>query len=74
MDQPLLHLLVGQAGQVVAGLVEAQAAQHHLADAELAAHQVVQRDAAGDDVAAGLSRVDLEVVISLQRLDGLKLD
>src|SRR3990170_9001869 len=74
VDQPLLHLLVGQAGQVVAGLVEAQAAQDDLAGAELAAHQVVQRHAAGDDVAAGLPRLDLQLVVPLQRLDRLKLD
>src|SRR3990170_4975108 len=74
VDQPLLHLLVCQAGQVVAGLVEAEAAQHHLAGAELAADQVVQRDALRHDVATGLPRLDLRLVVALQRLDRLKLD
>src|SRR3990172_4302407 len=74
VDQPLLHLLVGQARQVVAGLVQAHPAQADLADAELAAHQVVQRDAASDDVAAGLPRLDLHLVVALQRLDRLQLD
>src|SRR3990172_9168088 len=74
VDQPLLHLLVGQAGQVVTGFVQAHPAQPHVADAELAAHQVVQRHAAGDDVAAGLAGLNPRVVIPFQRLDRLKVD
>src|SRR3990172_7107714 len=74
VHQPLLHLLVGQARQVVARLVKAHPAQPDLADAELAAHQVVQRHAACDDVPPRLPRLDLHVVVPLQRLYRLQLD
>src|SRR3972149_6243715 len=56
------------------GSLKAHPAQADLADAELAAHQVVQRHAAGDDVAARLAGLDLHLVVAIQRLDRLQLD
>jgi len=52
VDEALLDLVVGEAGEVVAGLVEAEAQQGHFSDAELLPYEMVQGDAAGDDVAA----------------------
>jgi len=74
VDEALLDLVVGEAGQVVAGLVEADSAQCHFSDLELSADEVVEGDVAGDDVAAGVAGAELELVVTLQRLDRLDLD
>jgi len=51
VDEGFLHLVVSEAGEVVAGLVQANAAQPHVADGEFAVDEVVEGDATGDDVA-----------------------
>lgn len=56
--------LAGDVHEVLAWLAQLDAPQDRPSDAELAAHEVVEGDAAGSDVASGLARPDGEVVVT----------
>src|SRR5215470_5303146 len=70
VDQCAHRAGLGQAFEVLAGLAEPRAPEPHLADPEFAADQVVERHPRRRDVAAGLSRreLDAEGAQSLERL------
>ena len=74
MHEAARHARSGERGEVGAGLGQAHAAQAGAADRELPSDEVVQGDAAGEDVAAGVGRPHLEVVVAAQGLDRLGLD
>ena len=71
MHQAGEDLLVGQPRQVRAGLAEAEPAQRHLAHPELSPHQVIEGDAAGDDISAGIAGAKLDLLVSGHGLDRL---
>ena len=52
MEQGLENVLARQALQVAARFAQADAAHANVADLKLTAHQTVERNAAGDQVAA----------------------
>ena len=54
MDQAAQHAGLGEPLEVGAGLAQPPSLALHLADREATAHQGVERDAARDQVAAGL--------------------
>src|SRR5437867_1587537 len=60
MDEGGHRAGLGQTLEVFAGLAQARAAKAHRADTEFAAHQVVQRNARGRDIAARLGRGELD--------------
>ena len=74
VHQGFAHAASRQRLQVLARLAEPDAPEHHLADPELLADQVVQRDAPGHHVAPGLDRAELDAVVPAHRLDRLGLD
>src|SRR5919198_5034493 len=74
VDQTSLHILADEPGEIAAGLAGAHAAEGDPADPELAADEVVERDAAGNDVAARLSRRDCDAVLRVQRAERFELD
>ena len=64
----------GQALEVVAGLAQLDPFALDLADPKALAHQVVQPDSAGEDIAARFRRGQLDPLLGLQRLQRLGLD
>ena len=66
MAQALDDLASGQALQVIAWLAQANAAGFHIANLEIASHQMIQRHAARDQVAPRLARSQFDVVLALQ--------
>ena len=70
MDQPLLDTRGSQFLQVAARFAEPDGAKPHLSNQELLACQMVQRDASCDQIAAGLSLFDVDIVVASQCFDG----
>src|SRR5438309_1425095 len=73
MDERRHDAVAREAVQVLARLAEPRAAQPHLADAEHAVHQVVERYTARRHVATCLGRRDLDAEVA-ERVDRLGLD
>ena len=74
VHHPPHHARPGQALEVVAGLAQLDPLALDLADPEALAHQVVEADSPGQDVAARLRRGQLDPLLGLQRLQRLGLD
>lgn len=60
--------------QVFAGFAEADAAQKRLAHAKIAANKMIERDAAGDDVAAHFPGRECRAEFGVQRIDRFAFD
>src|SRR5208337_1143607 len=71
VQQALHHPLARYLLQVIARLTQADAANAHFADGELLAHQVIQRDVAGHDVAESVASSQLNLIVAPQRLNRL---
>ena len=74
MAQALDKLLAGQALEMFAGLAEANTTDADVADCELAADQMIEGDAAGDDVAAGVAGSEVDAVVAVEGFEGFSLD
>jgi hypothetical protein len=74
MNQTAHHTLSGQFLQMRAWLAQARAPQDDLADAEFSFDEMIQRDAARDDIAARMTWSHVDVVIPFERLDGFDFD
>ena len=57
-----------------AWLAKLHAAQTNFADGELPADQVIERDTAGDDVAARVGGLQFDFVVALDSFDGFGFD
>jgi hypothetical protein len=74
MNQAALDALAGQLFKVLARLAQADSAQHDGADAEFALHKVVERDAAREQVAARLGRLQFDLVFAGQPFERFHFD
>lgn len=74
VNQRLLHAIDGEFFQVPAWLAQPDAAQQNRADAKGLAHQVIERHAAGHEVAARFARGQGDLIIAGQSFQGLRLD
>src|SRR5258706_15861838 len=74
VQQALDHRLTRHFLQVSAGLAQADASNAYIADGELFAHQMVQRDVARHDVAARFAGSKLDLIVPLQGFNRLRLN
>src|SRR5919112_2999728 len=74
MNQPAQHTGVGEPLQVVARLAQLLPHALHSADREALADEVVEADAAGEDLPPHLGRRDLDPRVLAQPLERLRLD
>src|SRR5207247_11220256 len=74
VDQSALHSCPRQLLEVRARFAKADAAQGDASDLEFAADQMVERNAARDDVAAAVARLEIDPVMALQGFKGLDFD
>src|SRR5437016_14495157 len=73
VDQSALHSCPRQLLEVRARFAKADAAQGDASDFEFTAEQMIERNAARDDVVAAVSRPEVNPVITLQAFQGLDL-
>ena len=59
---------------MIAGLAQTNAVGFHFANLEIASHQMIQRDAARDQVAPRLAGREFHVVVALEGFDRFGFD
>ena len=74
VDEALQHARLRQLLEVAARVAQPPPDALDLTDGEAAAHEVVQRDAAREDVAACLGRRQLDAGVACEPVDRLRLD
>ena len=74
MAQPFDDWPSGQALQVIARLAQTNAVGLHIANLEILPHQMIERDAARDQVAPRFARRKIDVVVALERFDRFGFD
>ena len=74
MQQALDYRLARYFLQMIARLAQADAANAHIADGKLPAHQVIQRYVASHDVAASFTRQQFDLIVPPQRLNRLRFN
>src|SRR5688572_9477602 len=70
MNQAALDAFLRELFEMAAGLAQPNAFDAHVSSDEFAPDQVIQRDAAGDDVASRSARRKGDGVLALQGFDG----
>lgn len=74
MDQAGANAPAGDLLEVPARLAQPDAAQRHIADAELAPDEMVEGYAARHDVAPTVAGAELDLVVGAQRVEGSFFD
>ena len=69
MEEPFDYGAVSEGLQMTAWLTQAYPADAHVADLELAPNKMIQRHTPRHQIATGVARSKLDVIVTLQSLD-----